>query len=212
MLMVSDDGQGMAPETRDKIFDPFFTTKAVGQGTGLGLATVYGIVKQNNGFINVYSEPGQGTTFKVYLARHTEADEKTVTAPTEKMPAGRGETILLVEDQPAILKLTQKMLEQLGYRVLGAGSPEAAVDIAARGHRIDLLLSDVIMPDMNGRRLAKTLMTSRPGLKVLFMSGYTANIIATRGVLDSGINFISKPFSKAALAMKVRMVLDDNNC
>ncbi|MBI5604423.1 MAG: PocR ligand-binding domain-containing protein [Deltaproteobacteria bacterium] len=209
MLAVSDDGHGMDKDTLDKIFEPFFTTKEIGRGTGLGLATVYGTVKQNSGFINVYSEPGHGTTFKIYLPRHAVISEQ-MSKETPAAPVARGhETILLVEDEPAILNMTRQMLERFGYRVLSASTPGEAIRMA-REHagEIHLLISDVVMPEMNGRELAKNLISLYPGLKRLFMSGYTANVIAHHGVLDEGIHFIQKPFSIQALAVKVREALD----
>ncbi|MHC1699145.1 MAG: PocR ligand-binding domain-containing protein [Geobacteraceae bacterium] len=208
MLAVSDDGCGMAKEVQDKIFEPFFTTKAVGEGTGLGLATVFGIVKQNNGFINVYSEPGHGTTFKVYLPRYA---TKAIAAKADvQEPAKRGnETILLVEDEAEILELGKMMLESFGYSVLAAGSPDEAVTLADKNAKeINLLMTDVVMPGMNGRELAKKLEPIIPDLTCLFMSGYTADVIAHRGVLDEGVYFIQKPFSMQKLAGKVREALD----
>jgi PAS domain S-box-containing protein len=208
LLAVSDDGCGMEKETLVQIFDPFFTTKELGQGTGLGLATVYGIVKQNNGFINVYSEPGEGTTFKIYLPRHTAGSEIAKAAPPE--PVGRGhETILLVEDEPAILKIGKEMLENFGYTVQAAGTPGEAIRIAEEhAGDINLLMTDVIMPEMNGRELARRLLSLYPELACLFMSGYTADVIAHRGVLEEGVHFIQKPFSVNGLAAKVREALD----
>ncbi|EIM64965.1 histidine kinase,Response regulator receiver domain protein,histidine kinase,GAF domain-containing protein [Desulfobacter postgatei 2ac9] len=209
LLTVSDNGCGMNAETLENIFEPFFTTKESDKGTGLGLATVYGVVKQNNGFINVYSEPGQGTTFRIYLPRHR---TKEVRWPDKEAirPAARGrETILLVEDEPAILRMTTMMLERTGYTVLAAGTPGEAIALA-REHAgdIHLLMTDVVMPEMNGRDLAKNLLSLYPNLKLLFMSGYTANVIAHHGVLDEGVQFIQKPFSKTDLGVKVRAVLD----
>jgi CheY-like chemotaxis protein len=209
MLTVSDDGSGMDKETLKNIFEPFLTTKGVGHGTGLGLAMVYGIVKQNAGFIDVYSEPGQGTSFKIYLPRCPGQEEETQTAgPLEA--AGRGqETVLIVEDEPTILDLSKQLLEMLGYRVLTAGNPGEAIRLAAEhSGEIHLLLTDVIMPEMNGRELARKLLYLYPGLKRLFMSGYTADIIAHHGVLDEGVQFLQKPFSLNALADKVREALD----
>jgi len=209
MLAVSDDGQGMDKETMDKIFEPFFTTKGVGQGTGLGLATVYGIVTQNNGFINVYSEPGQGSTFKIYLPRHGATTGQMGGRERPAAPDAQGdETILVVEDDASILVITRLMLEKLGYRVLTASTPGEAIRLA-REHagEIHLLLTDVIMPEMNGRDLAQELVSLYPGLKSLFMSGYTGNVIAHRGILGDGINFIQKPFLKKTLAAKVREAL-----
>lgn len=209
-LTVSDTGCGMNAETLSHLFEPFFTTKEVGKGTGLGLATVYGIVKQNKGFTNVYSEPGQGTTFKIYLPRYA-----TETGRTAKMdanqPAVRGhETILLVEDEPMILDITKTMLERQGYTVQAAATPGEAIRLA-REHagEIHLLMTDVIMPEMNGRDLAKNLLSLYPNLKRLFMSGYTADVIAHHGVLDEGVQFIQKPFSVQTLAVKIREVLDE---
>ena len=201
MLTVSDDGCGMDRETLSQVFEPFFTTKELGKGTGLGLATVYGIVKQNNGFINAYSEPGQGTIFRIYLPRHRdkpgEIHEK---GPAETAVRGH-ETILLVEDEPAILSMTTMMLKRLGYTVLTASTPGEAIRLARENaEQINLLMTDVVMPEMNGRDLAKKLLSLYPNLRCLFMSGYTANVIAHHGVLDKGINFIQKPFSKLSLA------------
>ncbi len=213
LLAVSDDGCGMDRETLAKVFEPFFTTKEVGKGTGLGLATVYGIVKQNNGFINVYSEPGKGTTFKVYFPRR-EAVAGQIQQAGPEPPAKRGsETILLVEDEPTILHLTRKMLEGLGYAALTAGTPGEAMRIAEEhAGEIHLLITDVVMPGMNGRDLARHLSARYPNLGHLFMSGYTANVIAHNGVLDEDVNFIQKPFSKQDLAAKVREALACRKC
>ena len=207
LLAVSDDGCGMDADLLAHLFEPFFTTKEMGKGTGLGLATVYGIVKQNGGFVNVYSEPGQGTTFKIYLPRHQTADQ--ITPAVETAPAAAGtETILLVEDEPMILELTTAMLESLGYTVLAATGPEAALRLARdHGQAIHLLMTDVVMPGMNGRQLARELAAHIPDLACLFMSGYTANVIAHHGVLDQGVHFIQKPFTLYLLAAKVREAL-----
>jgi signal transduction histidine kinase len=208
-LSVSDSGCGMDKETRARIFEPFFTTKDVGAGTGLGLATVYGIVKQNQGFINVYSEPGLGTTFSVYLPRHVGQAEPVASLKVPHSCHCGGETILVVEDEPAILKVTAMILSRQGYTVLQAGSPRGALRLAREhGAAIDLLVTDVVMPGMNGLELAKRLQALYPGLKRLFMSGYTADVIANNGVLDEGLQFIHKPFSVPDLAAKVREVLD----
>jgi len=209
LLAVSDDGYGMAPETLDNIFEPFFTTKASGKGTGLGLATVYGVVKQNKGFINVYSEPGQGTTFKIYLPRYR-SNAKTI-AEKENPPTTEpgDETILLVEDDIAILKMTAQMLERLGYHVISAQTPKEAIRLShEHAGDIHLLLTDVVMPEMNGRDLAKNILSIYPNFKQLFMSGYTANVIAHHGILYEGVNFIQKPFSRQQLGAKIREVLD----
>lgn len=209
MLAVSDTGMGMKKEILDNIFEPFYTTKEQGKGTGLGLATVYGVVKQNKGFINVYSEPGYGTTFKIYFRPYrVKAD---ITPGEAKIfPHEHGhETILLVEDEPAILRMTALMLERLGYAVVAAKTPGEAVRCAQEySGTIDLLVTDVVMPEMNGRDLAKNLLSFYPDLKRLFMSGYTANVIAHHGVLDEGVNFIQKPFSREQLGSKVREALD----
>jgi PAS domain S-box-containing protein len=208
MLAVSDDGCGMDKACLELIFEPFFTTKEVGRGTGLGLATVYGIVKQNEGFINVYSEPGKGSTFKVYLPRFVGEVQAPLEAGRTPMPRGVGQTVLLVEDEPVILNVGQAMLDSLGYKVLTATTPGEALRLA-EAHRgpIELLITDVVMPEMNGRQLAERLSAVMPGLKCLFASGYTANVIAHRGVLEAGVNFIQKPFSLRALALKVREAL-----
>ena len=209
LLVVSDDGTGMTSDTLDKVFEPFFTTKKLGKGTGLGLATVYGIVKQNKGFINVYSELEEGTTIKIYLARYEGQNLGECLEPGGKMPLGRGETLLLVEDDEVMLTLVKKMLENLGYSVLTASVPGDAMALARESAGgIDLLITDVVMPEMNGRDLANALQALYPDLRLIFMSGYTANVIAHRGVLDEGVNFIAKPFSKKDLAVKVRTVLD----
>lgn len=209
MMAVSDDGCGIDKKTMANIFEPFFTTKEMGKGTGLGLATVYGIVKQNRGFINVYSEPEQGTTFTIYLSRHKgKASQMQKAALAE--PAVRGyETILLVEDEPAILELIMLMLEKLGYTVLTAGTPGDSIRLAAGKHagEIHLLMTDVVMPEMNGKDLAGNLLFLYPHLKRLFMSGYTADVIAHNGIMDEGVSFIQKPFSMKELATKVREAL-----
>ena len=210
-LTVSDDGCGMSPETLLHLFEPFFTTKEIGKGTGLGLATVYGIVKQNNGFINVYSEPGHGSTFRIYLPRHMGLDAGRTPAPAPPPLAGH-ETILLVEDEPLLLHMTRILLEQAGYNVLAAHEPSAALQLAEHhAGKIDLLITDVVMPGMNGRELAQQLLDRQPDLRRLFMSGYTADVIADHGVLDSGVHFISKPFSPVELAAKIRETLGDPN-
>jgi CheY-like chemotaxis protein len=209
MLAVSDNGCGMDRETLANVFEPFFTTKEMGKGTGLGLATVYGIVKQNHGFIAIDSAPGEGTTFKMYLPRYGgETAQAAAEGPSEVIKSG-SEMILLVEDEPTILKLGKTMLEQLGYTVLAAGAPGEAIRLA-REHtgKLHLLMTDVVMPGMNGRDLAKHLLSLYPRLKRLFMSGYTADVIAQHGVLDEGVSFIQKPFSMQALAAKVRETLD----
>lgn len=209
LLEVSDDGCGMDEKTLNHIFEPFFTTKEQGKGTGLGLASIYGIVKQNNGFINVYSEPDQGTTFKIYLPAYAEKSAGMLEKELE-LPTKRGsETILLVEDESAILHMTTMMLERLGYTVVAAATPGEAIRLAHKYRgRIDLLMTDVVMPEMNGRQLAGNLLSHYPDLKRLFMSGYTANVIAHHGVLDEGVHFIQKPFSMKDLGGKLREALE----
>ena len=208
MLALSDNGRGIDRETIEHIFEPFFTTKNPGEGTGLGLATVFGIVKQNEGFLTVYSEPGVGTTFKIYFPKHAGDMTGEAGAPGE-LPRGRGETVLLVEDEPAILRLGRTMIERLGYTVLSAGTPGEAIRLAeSNASAIRLLITDVVMPGMNGRELAERIMQIKPGLRCLFVSGYTSSIIAIRGVLDEGVRFLQKPFSMADLALKIRDALD----
>jgi PAS domain S-box-containing protein len=209
LLSVSDDGCGMDKETLDSIFEPFFTTKDESLGTGLGLATVFGIVKQNKGFINVYSEPGKGTTFRIYFPRHMGKAERISVETVAEIPKSQGETVLLVEDEPAIIKMCQMMLERLGYQVLTTGKPSDALRLAGNhAGEIHLLITDVVMPEMNGRELADQLCTLYPDIKTLFMSGYTTNVIAHRGVLEEGVNFIQKPFSIKDLSVKARATLD----
>lgn len=208
-LSVNDNGCGMDAEILSHLFEPFFTTKATGKGTGLGLATVYGIVKQNNGCIQVDSEPGRGTAIKVFLPRHTVEGEQIVRTSIARPDVNGHETILLVEDEPMILEMSAMMLAQLGYVVLSAATPGEAIQLA-REHAgaISLLMTDVVMPEMNGRTLAKHLIARYPELKCLFMSGYTADVIAFHGVLDEGVHFIQKPFTMPVLAAKIREVLD----
>jgi two-component system, cell cycle sensor histidine kinase and response regulator CckA len=207
-LTVSDNGCGMDRNAREHLFEPFFTTKDVGKGTGLGLATVYGIVKQNQGYVEVESEPGQGTRFKVYLPRHAGQVSDPREASTGGTPLGQGETILLVEDDSGILNIFRIMLERLGYKVLTAGNPGEALRLAGENTGgIHLLITDVIMPEINGRDLAGRLRLLCPELKVLFMSGYTTDVIAQNGVVDEEVHFMQKPFSMKALAEKVREAL-----
>ncbi len=204
MLAISDNGCGISNEVLDHLFEPFFTTKEVGKGTGLGLATVFGIVKQNEGFINVYSEPSDGTTFKIYLPRFVGEVIVPTSESTSERPKGSGETVLLVEDEAAILHVGKAMLEELGYKVLTASTPgEGLSQLKAHIADIQLLITDVVMPEMNGRELAKLIRDIKPGLKCLFTSGYTANVIAHHGVLDTGVCFLQKPFSMNDLAYKV---------
>ena len=207
-LSVEDDGCGMDTEIREKLFEPFFTTKAMGEGTGLGLSMIYGIIRQNNGFIGVASTPGKGTVFDIYLPRDT---GPPVPDPEigRRTTSGGTETILVVEDEAAILEMVRDMLENMGYQVLTANTPARALDIGkAHPDKISLLMTDVIMPEMNGKDLARRLTAAHPGLKTLFMSGYTANVIAHHGILEENVAFIQKPFSMNELAKRVRDVLD----
>jgi len=209
LLAVSDTGHGMNDETRRRLFEPFFTTKPKDKGTGLGLAMSYGIVRQHGGSIEVYSETGQGTTFKIYLPRVFEpAERREAPKPAGTMPTG-AETVLIVEDEEIVKAIAAKILKRQGYTVLEAASGEEALALTASYREpIDLLVTDVIMPGMHGRELAERLLALRPGLKVLYTSGYTENVIAHRGVLDEGVDFLGKPYSPRSLGEKVRAVLD----
>jgi PAS domain S-box-containing protein len=208
MLAVSDTGMGMNPETVAHIFEPFFTTKGGSRGTGLGLATSYGIVKQSGGYIWVYSEPGQGTTFKVYLPRVDEHAEPAEAVRLKNAAQKGTETILLVEDDEAVRDLTETVLTSYGYKVIVTQDPEHAETIAQSGTAIQLVLTDVVMPSMSGRELVRKLTAKYPHLRVLYMSGYTDNVIASGGVLEPGLAFLQKPFTPVVLAQKVREVLD----
>jgi CheY-like chemotaxis protein len=209
VLTVSDTGIGMDAETQKRIFDPFFTTKEVGKGTGLGLATVYGIVKQSEGNIWVYSELGIGTTFKVYLPRVDEvADGEELAGDSRSVPGG-SETILLVEDEDLVRRLAVKILEEFGYTVITAANGEDGLRLCKEFKGpIDLLISDVVMPQMSGRKLAEHVSVLRPETKVLFMSGYTDDAIVRHGILEEDMAFIQKPFLPDALARKTRELLD----
>jgi PAS domain S-box-containing protein len=210
VISVSDNGSGMDREAQQKIFEPFFTTKAMGQGTGLGLATVYGIVKQNRGFINVYSEPGYGSSFNIYLPGYLDEAEELPLEKGDPLTSSGNETVLLVEDDADMLEITRVMLENLGYHVLPAHSPSDAIHLAASyPSRIHLLITDVIMPEMTGPDLAERIMETIPGIGRLFVSGYTANVITHRGVLKKDVYFLAKPFSRKQLGDKVREVLDE---
>ena len=211
LLAVRDDGCGMDKATMSQIFEPFFTTKGVGKGTGLGLSTVYGIVKQNNGFIYATSELGKGTTFKLYFPQVEAEMAQTTEKSMEEAPRGHGETILLAEDEKLLGVICRRFLESLDYNVLLAETPEEALMMAAHHPGdIHVLLTDVVMPGMDGRQLAQRISAVKLGVKVLFMSGYTADVIAQRGVLEEGVQFLSKPFSRDDLACKLREVLESD--
>lgn len=212
MLAVQDTGEGMDAEVRDRIFIPFFTTKAMGKGTGLGLATVYGIIKQHGGYIWVDSEPGRGTTFKIHLPA-MEAPAPVEEVPLEESTAFRGtETVMVVEDNDMVRDLAVRVLLHLGYRVLAAESgAECLRMLGDHSGPLDLLLTDVVMPEMNGKVLFEQVSARFPHVKVLYMSGYAEDVIAHRGVLDEDVNFIQKPFSLQSLAAKVREVLEGQN-
>jgi CheY-like chemotaxis protein len=209
MMAISDSGTGMDEKTLSKVFDPFFTTKEEGKGTGLGLSMVYGIVKQSKGNIWVYSEPGKGTTFKIYLPRvEKDAVEKEEVEATAESLTG-SETILVVEDNDMVLGLAQTILQHYGYSVLTAQDGEEAIKVSKEHDGpIDLMLTDVVMPKMSGKEVAERLNALRPDMKVLYMSGYTGNAIVHHGVLDREMRFIQKPFTTESLARKVREVLD----
>lgn len=213
MLAVSDNGSGMSKEIQEKIFEPFFTTKKNGEGTGIGMATVYGVVKQNGGFINIYSEPGLGTTFKVYLPRQKEEDTPMdVKVGTAK---GKGERIMFVEDEPSVLAVSSKMLEKMNYDVITTISASEAMEKAKqylnRNKSIDLLITDVVMPEMNGKELSSKLSKIHPGMKTLFISGYPKSYITDKEISENQIYFLQKPFTAELLSNKISEVLKDGN-
>jgi CheY-like chemotaxis protein len=209
MLTVHDTGCGMEKKVLDHLFEPFFTTKELGKGTGLGLATIYGIVRQNKGYIDVDSEPGRGTRFRICFPG-IPADNTTAGRDVRQKPAFGTETVLLVEDELPILKLGKAILERYGYSVLAARTPAEALDLAGRHQgAIHLLITDVVMPQMHGRDLQKKITASFPDIKTVFMSGYTADIITHDSALKQGVHFLQKPFSVQTLAAKAREVLDD---
>jgi PAS domain S-box-containing protein len=210
MLAVSDTGHGMDKETEERIFEPFFTTKEKGQGTGLGLSTVYGIVQQSGGYVWVYSEVGRGTTFKIYLPRvDEEADQPAPASEPAAVRTAASETLLLVEDEASVRELLRELLESAGYKVLEASRPTEAIELAqSHPDPIDVLITDVVMPEMTGPDLARRLVDMRPGLRMLFLSGYTEGVVVDKGLLRDGAHFLQKPFTSDALEAKVREVLE----
>jgi CheY-like chemotaxis protein len=209
MLAVSDTGCGMDAATRKRIFEPFFTTKKAGKGTGLGLATLYGIVNQSGGNVWVYSELGHGTTFKIYLPQAEDVTETVETFWPKATPHGT-ETVLVVEDEDQVRAILRHILENQGYHVLSASHGEEALAISRKPGDIQLMITDVVMPQMSGRELAERVIAARPSLRVLFMSGYTDDAIVRHGLLHDKLNFIQKPFDSATVAKKVREVLDSH--
>jgi len=213
LLCVTDTGTGMPPEVLARAFDPFFTTKAAGHGTGLGLSQVYGFVRQSGGHVKIYSEPGQGTTLKIYLPRYHGTAEEPMAKPlpSSSPNAQDGELILVVEDEEAVRALTAEGLRDLGYEVLEAEGGARALKLLDQNPGVSLLLTDIVMPNMNGRQLADEALKRRPGLKVLYTTGYTRNAVVHNGTLDPGVRLLGKPFTLEQLALTVRDVLDGNN-
>jgi CheY-like chemotaxis protein len=210
MVAITDTGVGMAADVAARVFDPFFTTKSAGKGTGLGLSQVYGFVKQSRGHVKIYSEPGAGTTVKIYLPRLAGDARDIKRAAIEPVRTGdRSEIILLVEDDALMRRLTAEALHELGYTVFDSENAANALLILDRVADVKLLFTDVVMPDVNGKKLADEALRRRPGLKVLFTTGYTPNAVVHGGVLDQGVHFIGKPFTLNQLAAKLRTVLDD---
>ena len=209
LIAVTDNGTGMTQEVMNRAFEPFFSTKAVGEGTGLGLSQVYGFIKQSGGHIKIYSEPGEGTTVKIYLPRiSVDAAAEPEDDPTEQVPAERGETILVVEDDDDVRAYLVETLHDLDYRVLRAHDSVAALEFLQQNTRIDLLLTDVVLPGMNGRELSRKAQSLRPGLKVLFMTGYSRNAIVHQGRLDADVELIQKPITQDQLSARMRTLLD----
>ena len=212
VLSVSDNGCGMDADTQESIFEPFFTTKEVGRGTGLGLATVYGIVRQSEAYIWVYSEVGKGTSFKIYLPRVDVAPETSDVAEAKQPARGGQETILLVEDEDIVRDLAREVLQYYGYTVITAENGEEGLRVCREfAGQVDMVLTDVVMPRMSGRELAEQLAVERPGTRVLYMSGFTDDAIVRHGLLEEDIAFIQKPFTPESLATKIRELLDNVN-
>ena len=211
MVSVTDTGAGMPVEVAERAFDPFYTTKGVGKGTGLGLSQVHGFVKQSGGHVKIYSEPGVGTTVKIYLPRHTGALETVDVDTASPLETPRGvseEIVLVVEDDERVRHLSVDALRELGYTVVQASDASQALAVLTIQPRVDLLFTDIVMPDMNGRRLADAARETRPDLKVLYTTGYTRNAIVHNGMLDANVAFLPKPFTLEQLGVKVRQVLD----
>ncbi|MBN8998057.1 MAG: response regulator [Rhizobiales bacterium] len=211
LIAVTDTGTGMSPEVAAQAFEPFFTTKGVGKGSGLGLSQVYGFVRQSGGHVKVYTELGQGTTVKIYLPRFygEEGDARPRAVTGDEIPMGRqGEVVLLVEDEADVRRLSVDTLREIGYTVIHVDHARAALEVVNSGRRVDLMLTDIVMPEMNGRQLADRVAEIRPEIKVLFMTGFTRNAVVHNGLLDPGVRLIGKPFSIAELATSVRAALD----
>jgi signal transduction histidine kinase/ActR/RegA family two-component response regulator len=211
MISVSDTGEGMSEDVIAKAFEPFFTTKGVGKGSGLGLSQVFGFAKQSGGHVKIYSEPGQGTTVKMYLPRYIGSDRavNAIPAPSPEIPAGRREEIILVvEDEPDVRQVSAEALRELGYTVVHAGTPGEALAALEKQENVAMLFTDIVMPEMNGRQLAEVVLHKYPSLKVLYTTGYTRNAVVHNGVLDPGTAFLAKPFTVDQLARKVRETLD----
>ena len=208
-MAISDSGSGMSAETIDRAFEPFFTTKEAGKGTGLGLSQVYGFMKQSNGHVKIYSEPGEGTTIKLYLPRR-EGDEAAVSGDDQAgSDRGREETILIVEDDDGVRQYASEILRDLNYQVIEAKDSASALRLLEANKKFDLLLTDVVLPGKNGRELATEIDRRRPGTKILFMTGYSRNAIVHHGRLDPGTELIQKPLIERDLARKIRQVLDN---
>jgi CheY-like chemotaxis protein len=207
-LSIKDSGKGMNPKVLERLFEPFFTTKDVGHGTGLGLAMIYGILQQNKGFIEVQSHPGHGSAFTIYFPRYAKGSTETPLPEVNDVPKGGGECVLLVEDEPAALRMAESMIQNLGYRVLAAGTPSEALRLAEeKKDDVRLLLTDIIMPDMNGRELSGKIKKIIPGIKHLYMSGYSGDILGRHGVSEKGITLLRKPFTEKDLASALHATL-----